>query len=49
MELLRDSDPQIGFVLGAVFLIMGLGTETFSIAALGIIFLAVGFASRQKT
>jgi hypothetical protein len=48
MERLRDSAPQIGFVLGAVFLIMGLGTGTFSIAALGIIFLAIGFASRKK-
>ena len=49
VERLRDSAPQMGFVLGSVFLIMGLGTGSFSIAALGIIFLAIGFASRKKT
>ena len=49
MDRLRESSTQIGYVLGAVFLIMGIATGTSAIAALGIIFLAIGFATRKKT
>jgi len=43
---MRSKAPQIGFVLGTVFVIMGFAYGNSGIWMLGFIFLGLGFALR---
>jgi hypothetical protein len=48
MEKLKEQAPLIGFVLGLVFLIIGLNYNNSALLILGLIFLAVGLFSRFR-
>jgi len=43
---LKEKAPYIGFVLGIVFLIIGLNYDNSALLILGLIFFAVGLFSR---
>ena len=45
---MKTKAAQIGFVLGCVFVIMGFAYGNTGVWMIGLIFLAIGFASRLK-